>query len=169
MADATNVELGVCNVTVDATDIGHTIGGCEFTYEPEWHEVKVDLYGSSVVRRRLIGEKAMLKVPMAEHTIANLAIGIPAGSVVGAGSERLEVGSEAGKSSATLAVAIVAVPVDSANDEHTITIYKGMVVDPITLAYVNDGERIMEVVFHAQIDESKSDGNHLFSIGDPSD
>lgn len=164
--DATNVALGVCTVTFDSVNLGHTKGGVEFTYEPTWHDVTVDYYGESVVRKRLMGEKAMAKVPLAEYTIANAKIAIPAGTVAGAGDERVEVGSSAGKSSDDLAAELVLVPVDATGNEHTITIHKAMVANAITISHVNDAERVLECEFHALIDESNSDGNYLFSIGD---
>jgi len=166
MADATNVALGVCSVSFDSTDLGHTKGGVEFTYEPTWHDVTVDHYGESIVRKRLVGETAMAKVPLAEYTIANANIAMPASTIEG-GGDRVEVGSAAGKSSDDLAAELVLTPVDAEGDEHTITIHKAMVANAITIAHVNDGERILECEFHALVDESKENGNHLFSIGDP--
>lgn len=167
MADATKIALGVCAATFDSVDLGHTKGGVECVYEPVWHDVKVDQYGDTIVKKRLMGEKFTAKVPLAEYTVANLKVGIPAGTVVGAGPTRLDVGSSAGVSSDDLAAALVLVPVDATGDEHTVTVPKAMVGSQVTLSHVNDGERVIECVFEAIIDESKSEGAYLFSIGDP--
>ena len=167
MADATKIALGVCTGTFDGVTLGHTKGGVECVYEPVWHDVKVDQYGDTVVKKRLMGEKFTAKVPLAEYTVANLGIGIPAGTVVGTTIKRLDVGSSAGKSSDDLAATLVLTPVDATGDEHTITVPKAMVGSQVTLSHVNDGERIIECTFEAIIDESKADGARLFSIGDP--
>ena len=57
MADATKVQMGVCNVTIDGTDLGHTKGGVEVAYEPILKDVVVDLYGETPVEKKIIGEK----------------------------------------------------------------------------------------------------------------
>lgn len=169
MADATKIALGVCSVSFDAVDLGHTKGGVECVYEPVWHDVKVDQYGDTIVKKRLMGEKFTAKVPLAEYTVANLAVGMPAGTVVAGGTadDRLDVGSSAGASSDTLAAALVLTPVDAVGAEHTITVPKAMVGSQVTLSHVNDGERIIECTFEAIIDETQADGARLFSIGDP--
>lgn len=167
MADATKIALGVCDATFDSVALGHTKGGVECVYEPVWHDVKVDQYGDTVVKKRLMGEKFTAKVPLAEYTVANLKVGIPAGTVVGTSTKRLDVGSSAGKSSTTLAAPLLLHPVDATGVEHDIKIHKAMVGSQVTLSHVNDGERIIECTFEALIDESKTDGARLFSIGDP--
>lgn len=168
MADATKVALGVCTVSFDGTDLGHTKGGVELTYEPVWHDVTVDLYGESKIEKRLMGEHITAKVPLAEYTIANLKVAMPAGTVVtGAGKSRIDVGSVAGKKASTEAGALVLKPVDSTGDEYTVTIPKAVAGNQIVLAHVNDAERVIEVEFNGLIDESKDAGKRLFSIGDP--
>lgn len=167
MADATKIALGVCTASFDGVALGHTKGGVECVYEPVWHDVKVDQYGDTIVKKRLMGEKFTAKVPLAEYTVANLGVGIPAGTVVGTTVKRLDVGSSAGKSSDDLAAPLVLTPVDATGDEHTITVPKAMVGSQITLSHVNDGERIIECTFEAIIDEGEADGARLFSIGDP--
>lgn len=173
MADVTKIALGVCDVSFDSVDLGHTKGGVECVYEPVWHDVKVDHWGDTVVKKRLMGEKFTAKVPLAEYTVANLNVGIPAGTVVpglvdgeDVGDPRIDVGSSAGKSSEDLAAVLVLTPVDAVGDEHTITVHKAIVGSQVTLNHVNDDERIIECTFEAIIDESKDDGAQLFSIGD---
>jgi len=167
MADATKIALGVCTASFDGVALGHTKGGVECVYEPVWHDVKVDQYGDTIVKKRLMGEKFTAKVPLAEYTVANLGVGIPAGTVIGTTVKRLDVGSSAGKSSDDLAAELVLTPVDATGAEHTITVPKAMVGSQITLSHVNDGERIIECTFEAIIDETQDDGARLFSIGDP--
>lgn len=170
MADVTKVALGVCTVLYDAVDLGHTKGGVELTYEPVWHDVTVDVYGETKVDKRLMGEHITAKVPLAEYTVANLKVGIPAGTIVTDGTtpskKRLDVGSTAGMKASAEAAELVLTPVDATGVEHTVTIYKAIVGNQITISHVNDAERIIECEFEGIVDESKTDGKRLFSIGD---
>lgn len=166
--DASKVALGVCIVTLDGVDLGHTKGGVELTYEPVWHDISVDAYGETKVDKRLMGEHITAKVPLAEHTIANLKVAIPTGTLVSsAGKARLDVGSKAGKKASAEASTLVLKPVDATGDEHTVTIFKAVAGNQIVIPYQNDAERVLEVEFNGLVDETKTDGARLFSIGDP--
>ncbi len=170
MADATKVALGVCTVLFDAVNLGHTKGGVELTYEPVWHDVSVDLYGESKIDKRLMGEHITAKVPLAEYTVANLKVAMPAGTVVTDAvtptKTRLDAGSTAGLRASVEAAPLVLTPVDATGVEHTVTIHKAIAANQITLAHQNDAERIIEVEFEGLIDETKTEGKYLFSIGD---
>lgn len=170
MADATKVALGVCDVVFDSVNLGHTKGGVELSYEPVWHDVTVDHYGESKVDKRLMGEHVVAKVPLAEYTVANLKVGIPAGTVVTDGvtptKVRLDVGSTAGLRASAEAAELALTPVDAAGVEHTVTIHKAIAGNQLDLAHQNDEERVIAVEFEGLIDESNADGARLFSIGD---
>lgn len=170
MADVTKVALGVCTVSYDGVDLGHTKGGVELTYEPVWHDVTVDVYGETKVDKRLMGEHITAKVPLAEYTVANLKAAMPGGTIVTDGTtptkKRLDVGSQAGLKASAEAAPLVLTPVDAVGVEHTVTIHKAIAGNQIVLSHVNDAERVIEVEFEGIIDESKADGARLFSIGD---
>jgi len=163
-ASIDNVKLGVCEVTFDSTLLGHTKGGVTVTYEPSYHDVTVDAYGETVVDKRLLGEKLIAKVPLAEATLANLQIAIPEGTTDGT---KLTIGSPVGDSLADSAKVLLLHPVENASDNlaDDVTFYKAVVSNTIELPYMNDGERIIEVEFTALLDETKDDGNYLGAIG----
>ncbi len=165
MASVENVKLGVCTVKFGDVELGHTKGGVVLTYEPTYHDVAVDAYGETVVDKRLLGEKVMAKVPMAESTIANLEIAMPMATKSG---EKLEIGSSVGDSLADEAETLVLHPVANAYDNlgDDFTIHKAVVSNTIELPYTNDGEQIIEVEFTALLDETKEDGNYLGAFGD---
>lgn len=165
MADSTKVRLGVCNVSADGVDLGHTQGGCTVKYVPDWHETSVDKYGSSVIERYLVGEKLSADVPLAESTLAHLKVGIPGGTVEGG---KLTIGSSAGKRGSDLASQIVLHPIENESDNLTedVVIWKGHSTSEIDLDYTNDHERIIKTTIEALVDESKDDGNLLGLIGD---
>lgn len=164
MADILNVNLGVCTVSVGGRDVGHTIGGVEVHYAPEFHETKVDKF-AGVAERFLVGEDFYATVPMAESTLTNIKEAITHADTFSGG---VGIGSVAGKRSSTAAEAVVLHPVANAAGDKSddVTIYKAHVTNEITLSYKNDGENIIEAEFHGLVDESRVDGNLLGLIGD---
>lgn len=166
MGDITNVQVGVCSVTFNGTDLGHTKGGVEVTYEPIYHDVMVDKYGQTVVDKILIGEKMTAKVPLAEFTIANLKASMPKGTYAGAANTRLLLGSAAGKKASANAASLVLHPINEGTRRHDVVMYKAYPGNPIVIPHVNDAEKVFEVIFEALLDETKSDGNYLGLIGD---
>lgn len=167
MADITNIQLGVCSVTLGGTDLGHTKGGVEVTYEPEHHEVTVDKYGNTPVEMYLTGERWTAKVPLAEFTIAQLEKAIPQGTLAGAGNERVTIGATAGQKATTDAAELVLHPLSTGSDRtFDVVFYKAYPMSQVLLSHKFDEEKIIEVEFIALLDESKSDGNYLGLIGD---
>lgn len=166
MADITNVEVGVCSVTLNGVDLGHTKGGVEVTYEPVYHEVQVDKYGETTVEMILKGEKWTAKVPLAEYTITNLKNAMPQGSYAGAGNTRVTFGSNAGKLATEDSYQLVLHPIAEGTRRHDIVFYKAYAMSQITLNHKIDEEKIIEIEFVALLDETKSDGNYLGMIGD---
>lgn len=166
MADITNVQVGVCNVSFNSADLGHTKGGVEVTYSPVYHDVAVDKYGETVVQKILTGEKLTAKVPLAEFTIANLKAAMPKGSYAGAANTRLLVGKSAGAKATVEAAQLVLHPISEGTRRHDIVFHKAFVASEIVLSHVNDAEKIIEVTFEALLDETKTDGNYLGLIGD---
>jgi len=166
MADITNVQLGVCSVTYNSVDLGHTKGGVEVVYEPTHKDVSVDKYGETVVEKYLTGEKLSVKVPLAEFTIAKLKVAMPQGSYAGAANARISLGASAGQKGSTDAYQLVLHPTSEGTRRHDIVIHKAYVASTITLAHKVDEEKLIEVTFEAMLDETKSDGNYLGYIGD---
>lgn len=166
MADITNVQLGVCSVTFNGTDLGHTKGGVEVSYEPVYQDITVDKYGETVVEKVLTGEKLLAKVPLAEFTIANLKVAIPGATFAGAANSRVLVGHSAGTKASASAAVLVLHPISEGTRRHDVVFYKAHVSSQVVLAHKNDEQKIIEVEFTALLDETKADGNYLGLIGD---
>lgn len=167
MADATKIQLGVCDVTYKGVNLGHTIGGVTVTYTPDYHETSVDAYGSGVVEKFLVGERLKAKVNLAEFTIANLQNAINQGVLQG--DDAVSVGSKAGKRASANAGLLLLHPVNSpANDtrQFDVSIYKAVVTNELAIEHKNDGEKVLPVEFDGLIDEGRTDGNMLGFIGD---
>lgn len=166
MADITNVQVGVCEVTLNGVDLGHTKGGVEVTYEPTYKEVTVDKFGETVVEMYLIGEKLTAKVPLAEFTLVNLGYAMPQRSFAGAANARLTLGASAGQAAKVDSFQLLLHPVANGTRRHDIVFHKAYAANSITLAHKIDEEKIIEIEFVALLDETKSDGNYLGLIGD---
>jgi hypothetical protein len=165
MADITNVKLGVCSVTFDDVDLGHTKGGVTVTYTPTYHDVTVDKYGETIVDKRLLGEKMVATVPLAESTLANFQVAIPEGSTDG---EKINIGSSVGDSLLDSSAELVLHPLenDAGNLDDDIVFHKAVVTSPVEISFANDGERVLSVEFEALLDETQADGSYLALIGD---
>lgn len=166
MASILNVKIGRCDVSYNGVDLGHTLDGVEVSYEPEYKDVSVDKYGSTIVNKYIIGEKLTAKVKLAEFTIANLKIAMPQGSFAGAANTRLLLGHSAGVKATDTAAQLVLHPSNEGTRIHDIVIYKAYVGSAVVIPMKNDEEKMVEVTFEALIDETKSDGNYLGMIGD---
>lgn len=167
MADATKVQMGVCSVSINSVDVGHTAGGVEVTYAPEFTPVEVDKYGKTAVDDKLTGETFTVKVPLAEFTVANINKAIAHSTLAGAGSARATIGSNAGKSNLSKAQQVVLHPLDAgASRAYDVVLYKAAPISEITLAHKVDEQKTIMVEYKAYIDETKSDGNYLGLIGD---
>lgn len=167
MADATKIQLGICSVTYKGVDLGHTFGGAEFIYTPDFHETSPDLYGTSITEKFLVGERVKVKLSLGEFTIANLQAAINQATLQG--DDAVSVGSKAGKRSSANAGLLVLHPVNSpANDtrQYDVSIYKAIVANELSIVHKNDGEKVLPVEFEGLIDENRTDGNLLAFIGD---
>ena len=164
MSSILNVKLGVCKVYFGGVDLGHTIGGVEVKYAPEYHTTKVDEFAGDA-ERWLVGEKLSAKVPLAENVLAVVKNAITHSTD---NTDHITIGSKAGKRSSTLAELLVLHPIanDASDYSDDVGIYKATVENEITIAYKNDGESIIEAMFSGLVDENRTDGNLLGMIGD---
>lgn len=169
MGDLANIQIGRQNLKYGAVDLGHTDGGCEFSYEPEYTDIVVDAYGKTVADKVLIGEAVKVKVPMAEVTLDRLKMSMPTGTLIGTTTKKLTIGSAPGKKLSGSAQILELHPawLDVADKTFDIVLHKAVIIGEVKLAYKADEKTIIEVEFLALIDESKTDGNYLATIGDP--
>jgi hypothetical protein len=165
LSDITNVKMGVCSVKFGSAELGHTKGGVTVSYEPEIHDITVDQFGSTPGEKVLIGQRLMATVPVAESTMANLTIAIPAGD---AGASSIKLGGEVGARLSAGADTLVLHPIANDSDDlsEDVVIYKAIVTNTIEVPFMVDAERILELVFEGIIDETRSDGDMLGIIGD---
>lgn len=169
-ASLENIQIGRQKITFGGLELGHTDGGCEFSYEPEYTDILVDAFGKTVADKVLVGEAVKVKVPLAEVKLELLKEAIPTGVLVGTTNKKLTIGSAPGKKLSASAKELVLHPawLADADKSFDITLHKAVIVSEITLPYKVDEKTVYEVEFLALIDDTKQDGNYLATIGDPS-
>lgn len=158
-------------MTFNAVDLGHTKGGVEVTYTPEFADILADMYGTTPVDKALVGEVITIKVPLAESQVANLAKAIPLSTLTGGTSGRTTIGKQAGARLGALAASLVLHPLVNGAGvlDDDVVIHKAVAHGEVVLPFMVDEERVVEVEFIALIDTTKSDGNLLGHIGDSTD
>lgn len=156
-------------VTFGGVDLGHTVDGCEISIEREFTEVKTDLYGNTPVDYVLTGQKAMVKMKLAEITPNTLAYVVPESDWdVGTSASQVHFGTKAGYSLRNDALELVITPQGgNADGSLTITLFKAVSTDNASVAYKIDEQSVFEVTFTALVDESRAatDGRLLGRMG----
>ncbi len=156
-------------VTLGGVDLGHTVDGAEIEIERELTEVKTDLYGNTPVDYVVTGQKATVKLKLAEIHPNTMAYVVPeADWDVGSADEHVHFGTKAGYSLRNDALELVITPQGGNTDGNlTITFFKAVSTGNMTLAYKIDEQSVFEVTFTALVDESRSatDGRLLGRMG----
>lgn len=170
MANLSNLKVAAGSlVTFGGVDLGHTVDGAEIEIEREFTEVKTDLYGNTPVDFVLTGQKATVKLKLAEITPGTMAYVVPeADWDVGTADDQVHFGSKAGYSLRNDALQLVITPQGgNADGNLTFTFFKAVSTDNMTLAYKIDEQSVFEVTFTALVDESRSatDGRLLGRMG----
>lgn len=156
-------------VTFGGVDLGHTVDGAEISIEREFTQVKTDIYGNTPVDFVLTGQKATVKLKLAEITPNTLAYVVPESDWnVGGVASNVFFGNKAGYSLRNDSYQLVITPQGGNTDGSlTITFFKAVSTDNMTLAYKIDEQSVFEVTFTALVDESRAavDGRLLGRMG----
>lgn len=171
MANINNLYVAAGSlITFGGVDLGHTVDGAEISIERELTEVKTDLYGNTPVDMVLAGQKATVKLKLAEITPGILSYVVPESDWdVGTGSkETVHFGTKAGYSLRNDALQLTITPQGKNSDNSkTITFFKAVSTDNATVAYKIDEQSVFEVTFTALVDETRNatDGRLLGRMG----
>jgi hypothetical protein len=161
------LEMGACNVSFKATDLGLTKGGVEVEFGTETAPINADQLGDTLVNEVIKGRSIKVKVPLAERDLTKLAAVIPGSTLVGTGANRkLVVRAAAGTSLRALAGVLILHPKDRAVGDKTadVTIPLAMCKGDFQFAYKHDDQRVYSVEFTGFADLSTDE---LFTLGDP--
>ena len=170
-----NVKIGVCTIEFDGVDLGLTKGGVSVSYEPEYHGIEVDQYGTSKTDGVLIGDEIVATVPLAEATHENILTALSTAGTeeidgVDVDKKKVTVGQKPGARQSTKAAKLVLHPIEKTVDDKSgdVTLHKASPRNAVELNFEVDGERVIEVEFEGLIDETKDDGDLKASFGDDS-
>lgn len=157
-------------VTFGGVDLGHTVDGTELEIERDLVEVTADLYGSTPIDYVVAGQKAKIKLKLAEIMPGTLAYVLPESDWdVGTSDDQVHFGTKAGYSLRNDALELVITPQGGNTDGNlTITLFKAVSTGNVNLAYkVNEQSVFDGVEFTALVDESRSatDGRLLGRMG----
>lgn len=156
-----NMRTGPAVVYFGGSCVGVTIGDVEFSPELEQRLRKTARYGETPVDFIHTGEKYSVKVKMAEHAVANLAVALPEGVTV---SNSRYFGRVPGGLASAHSGRLVVRPVDKdAADDTTqdLVFHKAVVTEVESVTYSVDDERVFGVTFTALVDDTQDDGKKL--------
>jgi hypothetical protein len=170
MANISNLYVAAGSlITFGGVDLGHTVDGAEIEIEREFTEVKTDIYGNTPIDMVLTGQKATVKLKLAEITPGTLSYVVPEADYdVGASDDHLHFGSKSGYSLRDDALQLVITPQSKNSDnQRTITLFKAVSTDNAKFSYKIDEQSVFEVTFSALVDESRNatDGRLLGRVG----
>lgn len=157
MADATKVNMGVCNVEFDGTDLGYTKGFVKASYSSESMEKTVDQMDTPI--DEIITKQTFeVTVPMAEKNLEIFADLFPGttlttGASTDLGEFKLEMDGASGGSLLDTGAVLVLKPADG--DEHDwLTLYKAVPIPQMEFTFDKDNIQVFEVKFKAVPDAS---------------
>lgn len=159
MANIANLYVAAgSRITLGGVDLGHTVDGAEIEIERSFVEVKTDIYGDTPVDYVLQGQKASVKLKLAEITPGVLTYVVPEADYdVGVSDDHIHFGTKSGYSLRDDALELVITPQGkNADGQRTITLFKAVSTDNATFAYKIDEQSVFEVTFTALVDESRA-------------
>lgn len=158
-----NVKLGVCKILYDSVDLGYTKGGVQVTVTTSKYTKTVDQFGDTAVGDVITGRNVMVKVPLAETTVANLAKIMP-GAYLNVAGDRVDVVPGAGIDLIQTAKTLILRPLGATDTEEDFVVWKASTGGGLEFSYDNQSERIFNIEFMGYPDTSKNDT--LFTYGD---
>ena len=166
MSQMQNVKMGTCSVTYGGDDLGVTKGDVYLHWKPDLYSVEVENYGRASLDKKVMGEIYSVTVPLAESTLENFKVAIPTLSKY---ANKATFGRKAGFSLLSLAKPLTLHPIDNEPEDLSddITIYKATSVSLTPIPYSNTKLRVLLIEFEGLVDPTRTDGDLVGTIGDP--
>lgn len=166
-----NLRIGGYEAFFKEVSLGHTKGGSTLTIERKFTEMMVDKYGEMPIDKVLVGERAIVKVILAEPVKAILAKVLPEASyAINGTDDKLGIGRTAGYKLSTGAGLLRLHPVRLAGSDRSEDIYLFLAAssgESVELPFKVDEQTVFESTFEALVDETQPEGQVLGRIGDP--
>jgi len=152
MGDATAVNLGVCNVTFNASDLGYTKGGVKISYKADVIEKTVD-QEDAPLDKIVTKQTFEVTVPLAEADLSRFASLLPGAVYVldsGLTKKKLSISGAGGVTTLSLANKLIIKPVGSeAIPNDWVTLFYAAPNVNLDFAYEKENVRVYNVVFKA--------------------
>lgn len=165
MASSTqNVKLGVCKITFDSIDLGYTKGGVEVDISTDKHTVTVDQFGNTPISEYITGRQIVVRAPLAETTLENMAEIMPGTTILGTTDKRADVTTGVGTELLTIAKVLRIHPISlpDIDQSEDLVIPLAATAGAARFAYKLDEERIFNIEFMGYPDSATG---KLFHIG----
>lgn len=155
--------------------LGHTVDdGAVIRYTPDLVDVMADDFGTSLIRQVLQGEAVEAEFVLAQYDKEVVAASIPAGDFAdpsGSGSYQLGVGKRPGFDLGSVASELILRPqgLDDGTavsvTDFDIVIFKAVCADVVEIPQRNSEQFKLAVTFRGYIEDTRTDGVHLFAMG----
>ena len=170
MADNTaNFQLGACTISVDGTEVGYTTeDGISVSITGELKDVRPSRASAPAEAFSSIeGIEITGKMLQTAEQATLLGYILPSATVSG---DQVKFGREPGYRASANVASIVLHPVDQdAVTTQDITIYRGLFDNSTEIEYGDEGERSYAFKIKGYFDDSRTDGDRLFSFGSSAD
>lgn len=169
MGDASNVEIGVCNVEFNGNDLGYTKGFVKVKYSADTYTIEVDQMDTPI--DEIINKQSFeVEVPMAEHDLSRMANLLPGATLLtgtgdDAGEYSLELSGAAGGSLLDVGAKLVLKPANG-TEHDWLTLFKAVPVPSMDFAYEKENIRVYTVAFRAVPDPDSTPVNRWVLWGD---
>lgn len=148
-----NIRLGTCNVYIDGTAMGLTIGGVEVELTTEKQDSKVDQFGDTIVKSKIRGRTIMARFQLAESTVDNMVAVMPGSELKSTGGKRAIIKTGVGIDLLALAKPLLLRPIElddatTPDKSEDFLIPLAATAGAFTFAYSNDTERVLNAEFN---------------------
>lgn len=166
--DTTKFQLGPCQITVDGTDVGYTMGETTVTIASEQEQANPDQAGGPVeAYEKTCTINVSGQFMQTDDLPTLMELLLPGATVAG---DKVTVGRVPGYRASQNAFELVLHPEDMGDDtSQDLTIYKALSTSNTNLAYTKDSMRVYNFEFYGLYDLTRDDGEQLFAFGESDD
>lgn len=167
----TLIENGPVRLTYGGAVFGFTMEGVEFDYVPSWNTLAVDQFGPETKADLMLnGQQLNIVARIPEFSYTRIRDLFPTSILSTSGPDQVvTVGRSAGARASDFAKQLILHPIflDVADTSRDVTVHSCLVEEGPSFEYQPAEALMREVTFVALIDDSKDEGNKLFSVGVP--
>lgn len=165
--DITQVNLGICSVTLNDVNLGFTKGGAELTYKGTWVKLAVDQQGITPVKKVFTGEEVSVKTNLSQLSHDNLVAACGgAGTKITDGTKHaVTFGREPGFEADSYVLSLHPEYM-GASLENDVTIYKASGIADVASAFKLEDGTVIPVTFEGIADLTRADKDRLWRFGD---